>query len=69
MNYYRAAPRPYSKPPSGEQLSNRERFKLAIAFAKAAVQDPQTREGLTQRAAGLRTAYSQAMKEFLNAGF
>lgn len=65
INYYRAAPGPYSKPPSDAQLSYRERFKLAVTAAKAAIQNPALKAALTQRAKGLRTAYSQAIKEFL----
>ena len=65
-NYYRAAPRPYSKPPTDAQLAGRERFKQAVAFAKAAIADPAQKLLLQQRAKNHRSAYQQALSEFLN---
>ncbi len=66
INYYRRAPRPYSKPPTEAQISNRERFKQAVAFAKSAIADPAQKSALQQRAKNFRSAYQQALWEYLN---
>ncbi|MCP9751453.1 hypothetical protein [Ferruginibacter sp. HRS2-29] len=61
----RKAPGSYNVIPTEKQATGREKFTAAVAFAKSIIADPALKALYTKKAAGRRTAYAQAISEFL----
>lgn len=64
--YYRQAPLPGTVPPTEQQIIRRNLFRDAVAYAKAAIRDPETKAALELRAIHTTSAFQQAIKEFMN---
>lgn len=47
------------------QRSNRERFSIAMAWAREAMKDPEKRRGFQKRAKGMQTAWNVAVSEYM----
>lgn len=62
--FYRKAPGPY-KPPSDLQLSKRNKFREAIAFAKMILQDPAVKAAYKRMARPGQTAHNVVIREYM----
>lgn len=62
----RKAPGSYNVTPTPKQAEVRARFTAAHAFAQGIIADPALKALYTKKAEGKRTAYSEAVSEFLN---
>lgn len=56
-------PKPYEKPPTTGQLQNRERFRKANEFAKAAILDPEKKKYYAAKTKPGQSAYNAAFKD------
>jgi hypothetical protein len=61
----RKAPGSYNMNATPKQAEARQRFTAAHQFAQSIIADPVFKALYTKKAAGKRTAYSQAVSEFL----
>lgn len=61
----RKAPGSYNVIPTEKQATGREKFIAAVSFAKSIIADPVLKALYTQKADGKRTAYAQAVSEFM----
>ncbi len=62
--YVRKAPVSHNITPTQKQAAVRERFIAAHKFAQNIIADPTLKQLYTQKAAGKRSAYSEAMAYF-----
>ena len=56
-------PKPYEKPPTPGQLANRERFRKAHDYAKAAIRDPEKKKYDATRARKGQSAFNAAFRD------
>ncbi|RPE12373.1 hypothetical protein EGT74_02125 [Chitinophaga lutea] len=56
-------PKPYEKPPTSGQLANRDRFKKANAYAKAAILDPVQKKYYQSKAKKGQSAFNVAFRD------
>lgn len=61
----RKAPGSYNTIPTPKQAEARERFTAAHHFAQSIIADPVLKALYTKKAVGKRTAYAEAVSEFL----